>query len=384
MCSDTMGEQLTANKKQRGAAERMRIIATGFQLLMKFFRVLISLCSVPALLAETPVQVSLSEAQQKLRGEFAGRVRSSEKKNAAACAETDGWLFFTAEFRLLSLDRFWGDEAPKVSRSHKPELADPIPAIMDFQRQLKARGIALLVVPVPPKAAIYPEKILPGFNVRTDDAAPGLHRFYNELHAAGIDVLDLTPLFIQNRDDKRGGVFCKTDSHWSGFGCMLAAQAIAENVRAKLTTPPPRKDYVSEWKESQINGDLVSLLSPESPKPGPEKIAVRSVSEKETGAAVQPDANSPLLLLGDSHTLVFHDFLAERAGLGDQLAQELGFAPDLIGTRGSGATPVRISFYRHSLKDPGYLAKKKVVVWCFAAREFTEASEGWALAPITK
>jgi alginate O-acetyltransferase complex protein AlgJ len=362
----------------------MRIIATAFQLLMKIFRFLIFLGAVSAVLAAAPVQVPLSESQQKLRAELASKVSLSEKKNAAACAEAEGWLFFAAEFRLLSLGRFWGDDAAKVSRSHKPDLADPIPAMVDFQKQLKARGIDLLVVPVPPKAAVYPEKILPGFSVRTDDAAPLLHRFYEELRAARIDVLDLTPLFLQNRDDSRGGVFCKTDSHWSGLGCTLAAQAIAESVRAKLTAPPSRREFVSEWKESQVTGDLVSLLPPDSTKPGPEKIAVRSVSEKGTGAAVQPDPNSQLLLLGDSHTLVFHDFLAERSGLVDQLAQELGFAPDLIGTRGSGATPVRISLYRHSLKNPDYLAKKKVVVWCFAAREFTEASEGWAKVPIAK
>ncbi|MEY2489966.1 MAG: alginate O-acetyltransferase complex protein AlgJ [Verrucomicrobiota bacterium] len=363
----------------------MRIIATGFQLLMKIFCHLILLASVPAFLAaETLVQVPLSEAQQKLRGELASKVQSSEKKNAAACAESDGWLFFAAEFRLLSLGRFWGDEAPRVSRSHKPDLADPIPAIVDFQKQLKARGIDLLVVPVPPKAAIYPEKILSGFDVRADDAAPLLHRFYEELRAAGIDVLDLTPLFIQNRNDKRGGVFCKTDSHWSGVGCALAAKAIAENVRGKLTASASEKEYAADWKEEEIKGDLINLLPPDSPKPGPEKIAVRSVSEKGTNAAVQPDPNSPVLLLGDSHTLVFHDFLAERAGLIDQLAQELGFAPDLIGTRGSGATPVRITLYRHSLKNPDYLAKKKIVVWCFAAREFTETAEGWAKVPISK
>jgi alginate O-acetyltransferase complex protein AlgJ len=351
---------------------------------MKFFRLLILLGLIPSLLrAETLAQIPFSEAQEKLRAEFASKVQGAEKKNAAAI-EVEGWLFFAAELRFLSLGRFWGDEAQKVSRAHKPDLADPIPAIVDFQKQLKARGIDLLVVPVPPKAAIYPEKIVPGFKVGTDDAAPVLHRFYEELRAAGIEILDLTPVFIQNRDDKRGGVFCKTDSHWSGFGCTLAAQAIAEGIRGKLTAPPPRKDYVSEWKESRINGDLVGLLPSDSPKPGPEKIAVRSVSEKGPGTAVSPDASSPVLLLGDSHTLVFHDFLAERAGLVDQLAQELGFAPDLIGTRGSGATPVRVSLYRHSLKNPDYLAKKKIVVWCFAAREFTEATEGWARIPIAK
>jgi len=363
----------------------MRIIATGFQLPMKFFRFLISLCALPALLvAQAPPQIPLSDAQQKLRSELASKVQNLEKKNAAACAEADGWLFLTGELRFLSLGRFWGDDAPKVSRSHKPDLADPVPAIVDFQKQLKARGIDLLVVPVPPKAAIYSEKILPEFKGGSDDAAPVLHSFYSELRAAGVDVLDLMPLFIKSRDDKQGGVFCKTDSHWSGFGCTLAAQAIAESVRGKLAASGSRKEYVSEWKETGIDGDLVSLLAPGSPKPRPEKIAVRTVSEKGTASTVQPDANSPLLLLGDSHTLVFHDFLAERAGLLDQLAQELGFAPDLIGTRGSGATPVRISLYRHTLKNPDYLTKKKVVVWCFAAREFTEATEGWAKIPVAK
>ena len=80
----------------------------------------------------------------------------------------------------------------------------------------------------------------------------------------------------------------------------------------------------------------------------------------------------------------YADFLPVRAGLVDQLALQLGFAPDLIGTSGSGATPVRLTLYRRSVKDPGYLAKKKVVVWCFAAREFTEATEGWAKVPIAK
>jgi alginate O-acetyltransferase complex protein AlgJ len=348
---------------------------------MRFFCTLFSLVALAiAVRAQTP----LSEAQQKFATELATTVQNLEKKNAAAGAGADGWLFFGGELRLLSLGRFWGDDAAKVSRAHKPELKDPVPAILDFQQQLKARGIELLVVPVPPKAAIYPEKIVPGFDVKTTDPAPVLHRFYDELRAAGVDVLDLSALFIQNRDHARGAVFCKTDSHWSGIGCVLAAQAIADKVRAKLPKPATSKEYAADWKEVQVSGDLDGLMSHDVHKPGPEKIAVQSVTEKGNGAAVEPDANSPLLLLGDSHTLVYHDFLAERAGLVDQLAMELGFPPDLIGTRGSGATPVRLNLYRRSVKDAGYLAKKKVVVWCFAAREFTEATEGWAKAPVAK
>ena len=323
---------------------------------------------------------------QDFAAHLAKTVENLDKTKAAAVAGSDGWLFFGGELRLLSVGKFWGDAAAKVSRAHKPELADPLPAILDFQQQLKARGIALVVVPVPPKAAIYPEKIVTGFAATGNDSAPMLHRFYEELGGAGIDVLDLSPVFVQNRDHQRGPVFCKTDSHWSGIGCVLAAQAIAEKVRGRMEKPAAAKEYVAEWREADREGDLATLVGREGRKLPPEKIAVQSVSEKGTGAAVQDDPNSALLLLGDSHTLIYHDrdFLPVRAGLVDQLALQLGFAPDLIGTSGSGATPVRINLYRRSAKDPNYLAKKKVVVWCFAAREFTEATEGWAKVPVAK
>jgi SGNH hydrolase-like domain, acetyltransferase AlgX len=325
-------------------------------------------------------------AAADLAAELAKTVQNLEKNKAAVAAGSDGWLFFGGELRLLSLGRFWGSDATKVSRAHKPDLADPLPAILDFQQQLKTRGIDLLIVPVPPKASIYPEKIVTGVEVKTTDPAPELHRFYQELRAAGVDVLDLSALFVRNKENSRGPVFCKTDSHWSGIGCALAAEAIAEKVRGKLANPATAKEYVVEWKEAEREGDLASLPGRDGRKPPPEKIAIQSVSEKGTGAAVQEDANSPLLLLGDSHTLIYHDrdFLPVRAGLVDQLALQLGFAPDLIGTSGSGATPVRLTLYRRSVKDPGYLAKKKVVVWCFAAREFTEATEGWASVPVAK
>src|SRR5947207_10451604 len=178
-------------------------------------------------------------AAQDFAAEVAKTVQKLEQNKAAAVAGSDGWLFFGGELRLLSLSRFWGNDAAKVSRAHKPDLADPIPAILDFQQQLKARGIELLVVPVPPKASVYPEKIVSGFDVRAKDPAPALHQFYDELRAAGVDVLDLSKLFIEKRDDNRGPVFCKTDSHWSGIGCVVAAEAIADKIRPKLSGSAP-------------------------------------------------------------------------------------------------------------------------------------------------
>ena len=325
--------------------------------------------------------VPLSDSQQKFVRELTAKSRSAQSSGAAVIAGADGWFFLSSDIRFLTAGQFWGADAAKVSRARKPEAADPIPAIVDFHEQLKKRGIDLLLVPVPPKAAIYPEKILPDVDLHGEPAAPFLVRFYQVLRERGIDVVDLAPVFLQNRANERGPVFCKTDSHWSGVGCVLAAQTIKDRIRDKLVGQLP-KNYTAEWKETTIKGDLVDLGGSNTKKVEPEKIAVRTISDKETGAASIPDPNGPLLIIGDSHTLVFHDFLAEKSGLLDQLAYETGFAPALIGTRGSGATAVRITLYRRTRKEPDYLAKKKMIVWCFAAREFTESDQGWDKVPV--
>ncbi|HEY6153129.1 MAG TPA: hypothetical protein VIW07_05255 [Candidatus Udaeobacter sp.] len=335
--------------------------------------------TLPRVFAADPT--ALSESQQKFLNELAAKSRSAQSENAAVLAGVDGWLFLSSDIRFLSVGQFWGADAAKVSRAHKPESADPIPAIVDFRDQLKKRGIDLLLMPVPPKPAIYPEKILPDVDLHGETATPYLSRFYEELRKREIDVIDLSPVFLQNRANEHGPVYCKTDTHWSGLGCVLAAQTIKDKIHEKLAGQP-RKDYAAEWKETTIKGDLGDLAGPNIKKPEAEKIFIRTISDKETGAAISPDGNSPLLVIGDSHTLVFHDFLAEKSGLLDQLAYEVGFAPDLIGTRGSGSTSVRISLYRRARKDADYLAKKKIVVWCFAAREFTESDQGWDKVPV--
>lgn len=327
------------------------------------------------------VSPELTGKQQKLAAEFAAKFQALEKQNAHAISGPDGWLFLAADLRFLSVGRFWGDVAPKVSRAQKPEQADPLPAIIDFRDQLKQHGIELLLVPVPPKPAIYADKILANIDPRLCNPAPYLHQFYDELRSRGVEVLDLEPLFLERREGEHGPVFCRTDTHWSGAGCVLAAQAIVGKIRHTIGLAPGANQYVAEWKSIEIKGDLASLLPADIAKPGEERVDVRTVLVQSTGKAVQADPDGPVLVLGDSHTLVYHEFHAEGAGLIDQMADSFGFAPDLIGTRGSGATAARVGLYRRSHRDPRYLAKKKIIVWCFAAREFIEA-DGWPKLPV--
>jgi alginate O-acetyltransferase complex protein AlgJ len=148
--------------------------------------------------------------------------------------------------------------------------------------------------------------------------------------------------------------------------------------RTAASQRAPGEGVVQKLRD--FRGDLLDLKH--APANQEERLKTRQVSDS-SNAALQPNAASSILILGDSHTLVFHDFLAERAGFTDQLAHETGVVPDWIGTRGSGANAVRISLLRRAIKDAGYLASKKAVVWCFAAREFTEADQGWQRLPLT-
>jgi hypothetical protein len=103
-----------------------------------------------------------------------------------------------------------------------------------------------------------------------------------------------------------------------------------------------------------------------------------------SGTPFRSDNDSPVILLGDSHTLVFQaggDLHAQGAGLFDHLSANVGFAADLLGVRGSGVTPARIALYQKAKRDSGYLAGKKILVWCFAAREFTAG--GWRKIPVS-
>ena len=347
---------------------------------MRLFPATVFLIAAAGIFAVDVGTVRLSPKQQAFSEQLAKQYQDLKAANAEAVATPDGWLFFASDLRLLSVGKFWGELARNVAPNRKPDEVDPAAAIVDFCNQLKHRGIGLILVPVPPKAAIYSDRLVAGVDLRGEDPEPYLTRFYDELRGNGVEIVDLAPLFLQRREGERGSLFCRTDTHWSGSGCVLAAQAIAAKVKQSPVTP---REFTADWKQIEFTGDLVSLLPRSAVKPTTEKIFVRVVKDKSTGATLKPDPDSPVLLLGDSHTLVFRDFVTEGAGLLDQLAYQTGIVPDLIGTRGSGATAVRVTLYRRTHKEQDYLAKKKTIIWCFSAREFIEA-DAWARIPVSR
>ena len=321
-----------------------------------------------------------------LRADYAAQAADAEARGSTTVVGLDGWLFFGPELRHVSVGAFWGERARNTTRARRPDAADPLPAILDFHRQLDALGVELLVVPVPPKSVIYPEKVAAAPEIPMP--APRLDRdhqaFYALLRDDGVDLLDLTDRFLDDRYHPEGALYCRQDTHWSGVGCVIAAQEIAAAVRgrpwyAELDT----RRYPARWHTTTINGDLLRDLVEPRPR---EELRLRAIaSDGESGPGpVATASDSPIVLLGDSHALVFHaggDMHAVGAGLADQLAFELGFPMDLVAVRGSGATAARLNLLRRAQSDPDYWQRKRLVIWCFAAREFTE-SDGWRAVPI--
>lgn len=293
----------------------------------------------------------------------------------------DGWLFFKEELEHVAAGSFWGENAVKISKSTKPEFADPVPAIVDFNNQLKDLDIELLLVPIPPKVMIYPEKLSSDFGIAEGEAIyENYKEFFSLLKKNGVEVVDVAPQLLRAKEEKQ--LYCATDTHYSGEGLQVVAEQILQPILSRSWySSIPKKEYGLDEKKVTIQGDLASMADP---KKGSEELSLLFVTDKETNSSVKMGASSPVLLLGDSHTLVFSvggDLHAKGAGLADHLTAGLGFPVDLLGVRGSGATPARIKLYQKAKRDKQYLAGKKVVVWCLTAREFT-GSGGWRNVPV--
>ncbi len=322
------------------------------------------------------------------KSDLATKVAAAEAANQDVVAGQGGWLFWRGELRHLSLGQYWGDAAAAVSRASSPKNADPLPAILGFRDQLKKAGIDLLFVPVPGKAAIYPEMIVPGA-VNSDsarvDAADA--QFLGLLKQNGVDVLDLVPPFLEYRQDHPDQLlYSREDTHWSGYGIALASDLIAEKVKAEpWYGAVPKSKFTWKTAPVKVTGDLVQYMK--DAKPGPEEIVLTAVKDAN-GATVQPSRQSPVLLIGDSHNLIYsigksgdEDMLAVSSGFPENLAARIGFAPDVVAGMGSGTSAPRISLFRRA----DNMAGKKIVIWCFTARDFTESLEGWRVnVPVIK
>ncbi|HIU55012.1 MAG TPA: hypothetical protein IAB03_04285 [Candidatus Gallibacteroides avistercoris] len=311
---------------------------------------------------------------------FMEACRKGAQSPTITVAGKENWAFLKSELRFLSAGDFWGENAAKTSQAKDPKVQDPLAAITVYQKALAAENIDLILLPIPPKAVIYPDK-LPDVNLPVARYDQSLQRFYDILRKQGVQVFDVTPLLINARKNSDEPLYCLGDSHYSSYGCKVIAEALAKEIQKSHKLSGKQK-YTTEKNNIRITGDLYKAAQNSSGNtlPKDESIALYTVKGGETKSK-----ESPILILGDSHTLVFDigaDLFSTNAGFPSLLAAALKMPVEVMGVRGSGATPARINVYRRSKADVNFLKQKKLFIWCFSAREFTEAN-GWnASVPI--
>lgn len=306
---------------------------------------------------------------------------------AKALLGRDGWYFFQKGVRYLTEPYFRELPAGKVQASGTvvgsggdsgPAGGDPVEVIADFARQMKERGIGLLVVIMPGKASIYPDKLTrwvkPGTPVYRNSI-----RFMSELRRRGLEVLDIHAVLTAARaaaDDAGELLYMKTDTHVSGRGARIVAAAIAGRVKKMpwFRQLQRRRRYVRVEIQVSRRGDIprmtrIPLQEFLFPR---EIVRCYQVRDAESGEAYA-DGDSPILVLGDSFGRVFQTDEPGSAGIIANLAFELQLPLSSIVNDGGASTLVRQQLARH----PEKLAGKHLVIWEFVERDIRFGMRGW-------
>ena len=283
-----------------------------------------------------------------------------------------GWLYYRPDVDYVTGQGFL--RASEVQRSAKN--SNPLPALIRFQKDLAARGIRLILLPVPVKPVIDSE-----FLSQSPAPAPlqnsSFPTFLAELEKNGIEYLDPTPGMISAKQSQETPQFLKTDSHWTPETMEAVARQVAEKIRPHV---PANGNLRSEHLEIQNHGDLVAMLRlPDSSSLYPAESARITPVRQPDGTDWQPSPSAEILLLGDSFTNIYSTKdlgWGTSSGFAEHLSLALQMPVDRIAINAGGALTTRQTLAR----SPERLAGKKVVVYEFAVRDL--AAGDWKVLPL--
>lgn len=294
----------------------------------------------------------------------------------------DGWLFYEPDVRHVTGHGFL-DPRQMLRRQRsggewqRPPQPDPVSAIVHFRDQLRARGVELVVMPVPVKPSIRPDRL----TARVARGGEAVHNLsYEEcirrLSDRNVRVFDCSPVLADAA--RKGDAYFRTDTHWRPETMARVASALAGYL-SDLGLPGLRESATNKWSaapaEVRASGDIAVMLKlPEwSNLYAPEHAVVAKVVDAQ-GARRGGDPSGPVLFLGDSFANIFSlpDMgWGDSAGLAEHLAMNLGCGVDRIVRNDSGSFATREMLANDLARGRDRLAGKKVVVWEFADREFS-------------
>jgi alginate O-acetyltransferase complex protein AlgJ len=300
--------------------------------------------------------------------------------NKRALIGRDGYLYYTPGVLHVAGPGFLdhatqrGREKGVLDAGEAAIVADPRPAILAFHHALARRGIRLVLMPVPDKAALQAEQLHGRGKPAVPPDNPDFDRFLAELRGQGVAVFDARSVAPSQPSQP---LYLQQDTHWTPAFMERVAQALGRYVSELGVLPAPAKASGLRAVAQPVArvGDIVDMLKlPEEQTAFlPQSVTVHGVQDAQ-GNAWEPDASADVLLLGDSFTNIFSlegMGWGAAAGLAPQLALVLDRPLDVIAQNDSGAFATRQAVAKELAAGGERLQGKRVVIWEFASRELS-------------
>jgi alginate O-acetyltransferase complex protein AlgJ len=304
--------------------------------------------------------------------------------NESAYVGRDGWLFHRASVDSVLGGAFL-DPRVQARRVRGAEACDalprpdPLPVVTAWHEALARRGVRLVVLPVPAKVEVHPERLVGPLAAGAAARNASHDRFVRALRDRGVQVFD--PYDTLREAARRSGApaYLASDTHWHPRAMEAVAQALAERIRDELPLGALGAAPLERGRRQvRRRGDVSALLDLDGPV---ETLEIRPVTAP-TGAG----GRAPVIVLGDSYTNIYASAAAfsgpedadgwgADAGLAEQLAFHLQTPVERIALNDDGAFASRLELARRvraarrAGRDP--FDGVSVVVWQFAGRELS-------------
>ena len=266
---------------------------------------------------------------------------------------------------ILNQDRMSFTQVPEGSGVSDGWEKQPLAVIRSFHEQMQARGIDLIVCPIPEKELIVSPAF---FNEPIIDAQR--YRIYQKLWQEGIEIIDLLPTIHERADEFRWMMYNGRDQHPADGVIRIAADRIAERLC--------RYDFVESGERNCLQVPLSFGLRDED-KDFPDSAYLPNAYSatrvlRANGQPVSmfdpPPRNSPVLLAGDSFTMVPFFYGVDGGDVLAQLTLRTGVEALRLYVGGGGPAMLKQLAAR-----PESLKGKKLVIFCFAERYLFKSSK---------
>ena len=252
---------------------------------------------------------------------------------------------------LFEIDPHWNLQY--VNNTEQTERFRKSRFVVAADRWFKQRGVDLIFVPAPKMTEVYPDRFAahcPPDRI----VAPQIRRVIHDLLEADVEVADPLLALIAARAHETGPeyLYQPADTHWGPHGQAVAAKVVADRMQryqfamdARAAPPafdvhePPFLAFEHQPGLPGMPEDWVKIARTAHPR-----VRLELHPNKRT-----PDVNrSPVLLMGNSYGVGFHDHLCRELNL------------PVVYRCSGGQT---LETFVEMLRDPELLRHVRVVVW---------------------